>query len=310
MTAVEIDGILISMEFPNNKQFAFTIIDDTDNAEIENIRPVYEFLAKLGFKITKTVWSLPPRDTYKGLSLKNYPYRQFIKMLQREGFEIALHSVGSGRMTRQDTIDGLEIFKQFIGHYPKIQINHGENPDSIYWGIKRFHLLKLLWRYSHFQGENPNSAFFWGDYHKKNIKYTRNFTYHGLNTIKSDPFMPYTDKNKPLAKFWFSSSDGSDLEKFNRLVNQRSIDRLIKEKGTTIVYTHFASGFIRGGRLNREFQQNMVYLSRRNGYFVPAGALLDYLESKGRGKEISGLQKTNLELKWVWDKIKGGFKRS
>jgi len=292
------------MEFPQGKQFAFTIIDDTDNAEIENIRPVYEFLAKLGFKTTKTVWSLPPRDAYKGLTLKNYPYRQFIKMLQREGFEIALHSVGSGRMTRQDILDGLEVFRQFIGHYPKIQINHGENPDSIYWGIKRFHLLKLFWRYSHFQGENQNSAFFWGDYHKKFIKYTRNFTYRGLNTVKSDPYMPYREKNKPYANYWFSSSDGSNLEKFNQLVNQRSIDRLIKAKGVSIVYTHFASGFVRSGRLNREFQNNMVYLSRRNGWFVPASALLDYLEGKGHGKEITGGQQTNLELNWLWDKLR------
>jgi len=292
------------MEFPNEKQFAFTIIDDTDNAEIENIRPVYEFLAKLGFKTTKTVWSLPPRDTYKGLSLKNYPYRQFVKMLQREGFEIALHSVGSGRMTRQDTLDGLEIFKQFIGHWPKIQINHGENPDSIYWGIKRFHLLKPFWRYSHFQGDNPNSAFFWGDYYKKYIKYTRNFTYRGLNTINNDPYMPYKEKNKPFANFWFSSSDGSDIKKFNQLVSQKNIDRLIKEKGASIVYTHFASGFCRRGRLDRDFQNNMVYLSRRNGYFVPASALLDYLEGKDHGKEISGGGQINLELKWAWDKLR------
>ena len=292
------------MEFPQGKQFAFTIIDDTDNAEIENIRPVYEFLAKLGFKTTKTVWCLPPNDEYRGLSLQNYPYRQFIKMLQREGFEIALHSVGSGRMTRQDTIDGLEVFKQFIGHWPKIQINHGENPDSIYWGIKRFHFLKPFWRYSHFQGENQNSAFFWGDYHKKFIKYTRNFTYRGLNTIKKDPYMPYREKNKSYANYWFSSSDGRNLEKFNRLVNQRSIDRLIKEKGASIVYTHFASGFLKRGRLDRDFQNNMVYLSRRNGYFVPASTLLDYLEGKGHGKEISGSGKISLELKWAWDKLR------
>ncbi len=291
------------MNFPSGKQFAFTIIDDTDNAEIENIRPVYEFLAKIGLKTTKTVWSLPPEDDYDGFSLKNYSYRQFIKKLQREGFEIALHSVGSGRMTRQDILDGLEIFRQFIGEYPKIQINHDQNPDSIYWGVKRFSLLRPFWRWSRFQGENPNSAFFWGDYHKKIIKYTRNFTYRALNTTKKDPFMPYSDSSKPLANLWFSSSDASDIRKFNHLTTAKNVDCLIREKGASIIYTHFASGFVKDGRLNREFQRNLVYLSRRNGYFVPASELLDYLEKNGRGQELSWSEKLSLELKWILDKL-------
>src|SRR4030066_2591278 len=103
------------MQFPGNKQFAFTIIDDTDGDMIENTRPIYEFLAKLGLLTTKTCWTFPPRDNFKGLSLADYRYRQYINKLQRAGFEIALHSVGSGRFTRQDILDGLETFKQFVG---------------------------------------------------------------------------------------------------------------------------------------------------------------------------------------------------
>jgi len=291
------------MQFPNGKQFAFTIIDDTDGDLIENTRPVYEFLAKMGLRTTKTVWALPPKDSFKGLSLSDYRYRQYIKKLQRDGFEIAFHSAGSGKMTRQDTLDGLEIFRQFIGNHPEIQANHGLNPDSIYWGVKRFSLLKPFWRFSHFKGDDAESIYFWGDYHKKNIKFTRNFTFHGLNTSMIDTLMPYKDPNKPFANFWFSSADGAEIEKFNKLTSVTNIDRLIYEKGAAIIYTHFASGFVKSGRLDRTFQRNMAYLARRNGYFVPAGKLLEYLLTQGKGQEITLSEKLKLELKWLWDRI-------
>ena len=38
--------------WPDNKKFAFTIFDDTDRANLENIKIVYDFLNKLGFKTT------------------------------------------------------------------------------------------------------------------------------------------------------------------------------------------------------------------------------------------------------------------
>ena len=293
------------MLFPQNKKFAFTIIDDTDFAEIENIRPVYEFLAKLGFRTTKTVWALPPRDKFKGASLENYRYRQFIGKLKRQGFEIALHNVSSGRLTRQDILDGLEIFHRYIGSYPKIQVNHASNRDNIYWGIKRFSLLRPFWRFSYFQGDNPDSAYFWGDYHQKQLKFTRNFTFKTLNILTRDPLMPYLDPQKSrYANYWFSSSDGADLAKFNRLVSPSNIDRLKKEGGAAIVYTHFASGFLNKGRLDNQFQHNLAYLASQNGWYVTASELLEYLIKEGRGQTIRPLGLLNLELRWFLDRLR------
>ncbi len=291
------------MTFPNGKQFAFSIVDDTDGDEIENTRPIYEFLVNLGLKTTKTVWAQKSRDGFKGLSLEDYRYRQYIKKLERSGFEIAFHGVGSGRFTRQDIIDGLEVFHQFMGFYPKIQINHGQNPDNLYWGVKRFSFLRPFWRWSHFRGDDPESIYFWGDYAQKYIKFIRNFTFKKLNLLKFDPFMPYKETRKVYANYWFSATEAPDVVKFNKIVNQESLDRLIKEKGMAIVYTHFASGFCRAGRLDRTFQRNMVYLARRNGWFVPAGDLLDYLLKQGRGKEISSWQKLSLEAEWLLNRI-------
>ena len=52
-----------TMKWPSNKKFAFTIVDDTDNATVENIKPVYDLLHKLSICSTKTIWVYPPRDS-------------------------------------------------------------------------------------------------------------------------------------------------------------------------------------------------------------------------------------------------------
>lgn len=294
----------IAMNFPQNKKFAFTIIDDTDGATIENTKPVYDFLYKLGFKTTKTIWAFPSKDKFKGLSLQDYRYRQFINKLQRQGFEIALHSVGSGSFFRQDTLDGLEVFKQFIGHYPKIQINHAQNPDSLYWGIKRLSFLKPFWRWSKFSGDNQKSTYFWGDYAKKYIKYIRNFSFNHLNTLKVDSIMPYKDPLKPYANYWFSASNAPDISSFLKITSHQNIDKLVEEGGAAILYTHFASGFIKGARLNLEFQKNMTYIAQKGGYFVVASELLDYLKSTKKQNIRPQANIRKLELKWCWEKVR------
>ncbi len=34
----------MNLKWPLNKDFAFTIIDDTDNSTVQNIKPIYDFL--------------------------------------------------------------------------------------------------------------------------------------------------------------------------------------------------------------------------------------------------------------------------
>jgi hypothetical protein len=42
------------MEWPGGKKFAFTIIDDTDNGTVSNLKPVYDLLNELGSNCTVT----------------------------------------------------------------------------------------------------------------------------------------------------------------------------------------------------------------------------------------------------------------
>ena len=47
------------VQFPGGARFAFTVMDDTDVATVENVRPIYRLLDSLGMRTTKTVWPMP-----------------------------------------------------------------------------------------------------------------------------------------------------------------------------------------------------------------------------------------------------------
>lgn len=299
------------MIWPEGKQFAFTIIDDTDNAIIANVKPVYDFLNSIGLKTTKTVWVYPPKDSYEGDSLQDEEYRKFILELDSKGFEIASHGVGSGKFIRTEIVQGFDYFKTVLNRYPKIHINHSQNENNIYWGAKRFSwplswIMKLTQKVE-FQGEKEGSIYFWGDFAKEHIQYIRNLVFSEINTLKFDPAMPYRDGSKSLfSNYWFSSSDGHTVEEFVDLVDQKNIDQLMKEGGCCIVYTHFASGFVdSNGKLDQRFKSRMEILAKQNGWFVPASDLLTYMLSKKQSDElISNDYLIKLNARWFLSRLK------
>lgn len=291
--------------WPDGKRFAFTIVDDTEYGFVHNLKPIYDFLHDLGFRTTKTVWVYPPRDHYRGGCLQDKEYLSFVKDLQEKGFEIVLHNVGSGRFTREEIIEGIELFRRLLGFYPYMQINHARNPDNLYWGYKRFAaplswLVRLLGR--RYWGDEAGSDCFWGDYAKRCIKYMRNLVFVEVNTIKCDPRMPYRVKSKDAySNYWFSSSDGHSVREFVHLLCPEAVDRLEQEEGCSIVYTHFGDGFVdSSGRLNSEFEQRMRYLAEKDGWFVPAGTILDHLLSQRKnGQFVSSAYLLRTSLLWL-----------
>ncbi len=309
----------MKIQWPNNKKFAFTIIDDTDNGTVENTKPVYDFLYKKGIITTKTVWVYPSRDKFTGGCLLNNEYLDFILELQSRGFEIGLHNVGSGKFERDEIIEGIEIFNRKLGYYPSLHINHASNIDNIYWGIERYQfilskIIKLIYGDRRkYYGTDAKSKYFWGDVCKEKIKYIRNYTFNDINTLKLDPLMPYMDKAKlDYSNYWFSSSDGHTVEEFNHLLSKENIDRLEKEGGVCIVYTHFAAGFVNeNGELNKKFIENIEYLSSKDGWFVPAVTLLDYLLSQRDDHYTTKRYLYKLDFKWLFDRVmkKLKFKR-
>ncbi len=299
------------IEWPDGRDFAFTVVDDTDGATLGNIKPVYDYLAERKIFTTKTCWAFPPKDAvYKGSSLQDEDYVCYLKELSEKGFELAFHNAGSGNHTRDETLAGLELFRETFGHYPRMHINHGNCMENIYWGPNRFHQpIRSIYKKAapkvRSYGHDEASVFFWGDACKKHITYIRNRTFNDLNTLKEDSRLVYPESGKEkYSNFWFSSSDGMNIARFRKVMARKNIDQLIKEKGCCILYTHFAYGFVdRNGALDAAFCNAIDYISKQNGWFVPASEMLDYIK-QDRSYAASRAYEWKMDIKWLIERVK------
>ncbi len=299
--------------WPDNKKFAFTIFDDTDRASLDNIKNVYDFLNKLGFKTTKSIWigSNESENLEEGITCNNTKYLNWLVDLEKKGFEIAYHNTTYSSSQRNEINIGLEKFKKYFDQSYITMANHSSNKENIYWGSDRltglrktfYNILTLYKKNNFYKGHNKSSDFFWGDLCKKNITYVRNFVFSDINTLKSCPFMPYHDTTKPYVNYWFASSEGNNVNAFNKCLSVKNIDRLEKEGGACIMYTHLADGFYLNGKLSTQFVDQMKYLKEKNGWFVTVGTLLNFLKNKKKNSTITKEQRKYLEWKWLLNKI-------
>jgi len=300
------------LDWPEDKQFAFTIVDDTDRSTVANVSAVYEFLHDLGFATTKTVWPMEPvtQPRTGGQSLEDREYRDWILELQAKGFEIAMHGIADGSSNRDRVIAGLSRFADVLGGTPRIHVNHVGQRECLYWGSERFdgmvrflYALKQRLNRSNFgegsSGHDESSSFFWGDLCLEKITYVRNLVFEEINTLKMDSLMPYHDPRRPYVPYWFSSSDGSGVDRFCHLISEANQDRLAAEGGACIVYTHLGSTFWEEGKLNQRFKSLMRRLSSLSGWFVPASTLLDYVGER-RGWQTVGDRKQLRRMQRTW----------
>lgn len=304
------------IEFPGGKRFAFTIVDDADMATLERNRPVYEVLHRYGLRTTKTVWVLESTETShapnRGDSLRDPAYRDFIRELHRQGFEIALHGVRGGSSRREDIITGLREFQQVIGTYPRLHVNHSLNRDNLYWGAQRWLLQPLQWAYAlrssqRFSGEDPESPYFWGDLAQQHIQYVNQFTFRDPNLLRVTPSFPYHLADRLYVNFWFPTADGNNLDAFEKLLSKDNLDRLEREGGICLVYTHLGSGsFNTPAGVNPRFEDRIRDVASRNGWFVPASELLDHLQRQPGWRADPGWRESaRLELLFLWDLVVG-----
>jgi len=303
------------IKWPDGKAFAFTIFDDPDFDTAENVAAIYSFLSDMGLRTTKAVWPIRGHGSPKigGATCEDEQYLEWILKLQKEGFEIALHNVTYHTSTREETARGIEAFHRLFGHYPESMANHSGCQESIYWesarvsGMQRLIYnalnLKLDGKNYGSQGHVEASPLFWGDLCKEKIRYVRNFVLGDINTLKACPMMPYYDPARPYVNFWFSASEGASIDSFNAMLNEKNQDRLARENGACIMYTHFAKGFVENDKINHQFRDHIKRLVSLNGWFVPVHTLLDFIvQVKGR-RDISPAEKKGLERKWLWHKI-------
>jgi hypothetical protein len=303
-----------SIQWPEGKRFAFTIFDDTDNATLANVAPVYELLERLNFRTTKSVWPLQGEHAAKigGATCANPVYREWIQQLKRKGFDIGLHGATLHSSNRENSLAGIEKFRDYFGDSPLVFANHAANAEDIYWGPYRFtginrwiyHVLTKGVRYKKYDGHLERSPRFWGDLCRQHVKYVRDFVFTEINTLKECPFMPYHDPERPYVNYWFASSEGADVNRFIDMISVKNQDKLEQEGGACIMYTHFASGFYKDGRLNPVFCQLMERLSKKNGWFVPVAVLLDFLLTQNGSRNILPKERRRIERKFLVNRVK------
>ena len=86
----------------------------------------------------------------------------------------------------------------------------------------------------------------------------------------------------------------------------KKVLQLEKDNGLCILYTHFASGFVdKDGRLDHRLEANVRFLSERDGWFAPAGEILDYLQDRQPSNSgfISHRYLVRLDTLWFIERL-------
>lgn len=300
-------------DFPGGKRFAFTIVDDTDVATVENVKPIYDLLEQLGMRTTKTVWPVSAPEGSKNFgtsqTLEDQDYLAFVLTLQRAGFEITWHAATMESSRRDRTLHALERFHDLIGAYPRIHVNHASNRDSLYWGSARVDqpLVRRLYDTlaehpaHYFEGHVEHSPYWWGDACARHVTYARNLTFVDINTGAINPSMPYADPARPLVPLWFSSSDADDVDEFNELLHPDHQERLEREGGFCIVATHLGKRFVENGAVHPVTRARLEALARRPGWFPTTGELLDWLASRRASHALPADEWRRMQWRWARD---------
>ena len=307
--------------WPEGKKFAFTVFDDTDSSNLENTKPVYDYLEELNIRITKSCWVRSTSDFEKsknpGSSIENHEYRLWLLDLQKKGFEIALHGVSAASSRREQIIEGIAGFVETFGLKEFAYANHSGQKESVYWGADRVSgmsrsmyqimLRYILRRNRDYEGTINESEYYWGDYLKKYVKYIRGFTFMDINTLKTVPEMPYRNQSQSYANYWFVSTDGCDCKKYCSVLSKENVDRLVDEGGLCVMYTHYAFGFVApDGSLNPEFRKVMDYISTQDGWFAPLSKILDYVNERRGDVYLTPRKHRQYSRRWMFEKMING----
>ena len=303
------------LEFPKGARFAFTVMDDTDVATVENVAPIYRLLESLGMRTTKTVWPVRcdegSRDFSLSETMDDRHYRDFVTDLHARGFEMAFHCATMETSTRERTLQALDRFRQAFGTSPRVHANHAFNRDSLYWGVARLDdpVLRLLYRLvsrqpsDFFQGHRPASPYWWGDLCAAQVQYVRNLTFSEINLLRINPSMPYRDPARPYVRWWFSAAEAEDVDEFNHLLRRENQQRLEVEGSVCIVATHFGKGYCRDGRVQPETRRLLESLARRPGWFPPVGELLDWLRARRTSNGLPVGEWRRMQWRWARDLV-------
>jgi len=305
------------LQWPDGKQFAFSIFDDPDSQTMQGSTTLYTLLSDLGMRTTIGVWSVAANPRFRsdaGMTCADPEYLKWILELQSRGFEVGFHNATAHSCLRQQTETALQQFERLFGAPPKTMSNHYYSREALYWGADRLSgfersLYNLVTR-----GRKRNASFghkighpmFWGDLAQKKIRYCRNFTFGDINTLMQCPTMPYHDPDREFVNYWYASSEGGNIRSCLRRIGERDQDRLEEQGGACILYVHFAHGFQENGRIHSRFRDLMRRMAAKKGWFVPVADLLDHLLAQKKDHVIDRHRRRAMERRWLLHKLRHG----
>ena len=305
-----------SSNWPDGHRFAFTIFDDTDMTTLDNGPIVYDLLTSLGFRITKSVWPMAARAdrATAGETCADPGYLEWVLRLQAQGHEIGIHNVTDGSSTRDQTIAGLDRFREMFGHDPRAGADHAGNLEALYCGSKRLSGWRsALYRAAErrlqperprFSGEEPTSEYFWGDVCRERITYWRGLSFNRLNLLEVTPRLPYHDPARSDVNQWFTASHAPRCADLVSLMRSDRVDQLEARQGVCIMYAHLGLDVVVDGRINPEFEAAMTSLSRRRGWFAPVSDVLDHLRAQQTTSPIGLAERASFETRWIVDRVR------
>jgi len=286
--------------YPNGHPFAFTLVHDADGAYSQRLSPLFDVFDDIGVKITATafvfwaewadnghIWSKWRKTESKDdeffapecVPLVDEIEREFYMRLAERGHEIGMHTPSETSSTRQDIVRAFEFFKQVFGHYPTVYVEHsasekkdaqrseGSAPESVYYNTDLLNsYAPWVWLDDH-----------WGVPHKSHPRF------YDIRAVNGSPFNKQATELYGINKAFHRAGKWGegDGDGFLAWYSEENIDSLEKNRGLALVYTHLDKKWLdRGTRKMRgAIKDRLRYLASKNGWFVPAGTILDRLRA-------------------------------
>ena len=257
----------------------------------------------------------------RAVPLEEKSEQDFYKKLASKGHEIGLHSASNLTDTREDTQRAFEYFRDVFGYYPKIYIEHrdadnkecvqnkGSHPESNYYIVDILNrygpwvwiispsALPYEGRGNYFNILDSSSLIFsdtalqyWGVL--REFLKTGNFDlYNGelyLTMIKGGtPFDTYALKKYGIIKAFRRTgrAEQANGEGFLKWYSKDNIDKLEKEGGIALVYTHMNSKWLdmKAREMRVEIKERLKYIASKDVWLASAGEILQ------RFKDISNV---------------------
>ena len=282
--------------YPDAHPFAFTIVSDADSSYSRRLAPLFEEFDSDRLKITVTafvfwadwakkgkIWSdwAAPAGSERAffapvaVPLEDAAERAFYLGLAARGHEVGMHTPSDNSDTTEDLARAFVRFEEIFGHPPSVYVEHsgqsnketleneGSDPRS------RYYSLGILNRYRPWVWVDGSMA----------LPRRSNPRYFDLAAVKGPPFTDDAVRHYGIPKVFMRTGKWKSAEGdgFLEWYSKANIDALEAHRGLAIVYTHLNEKWLdrKTRKMRDPLRARLGYLASKDGWFVPAGTILD-----------------------------------